>query len=376
MLYEIDKSCLALLETGQSEYILFFEELAIDRRKCKNLIVASKEVLESLSKMEAFSNVVREVYKILGNRRTEFKLLRNSVKRYCRIVAEGDKEVIKNEQGQEIIKLPLTKVAGADFTEKVIFLAENRDDILFYKVLGRHYMKKKRIGVVNVDFECQGGGGSTIGVTLAEHIRDEKRFCLCIVDSDRKCEQDSPGSTMQGVSDVIEGIPQVLFEAILLEIHEIENLIPFGILDKIIEVKNLDEQGLKFLKYLIMKDSTKTSPALFFDLKKGIQKKSYFLNPEATEEQKRKYRKMENFRLYWKNYIEDFGVKLDENLEGETIVSGICEKVLKDTLKIFDEIQQEGGVGRIEPDPHLIELWDQIGEKIFCWGCVGNRIAV
>ena len=376
MLYEIDKSCLPLLENGQPEYILFFEELAIDRRKCKNLIVASKEVLESLSKIGAFSKTVKEIYKILGNRRSEFKLLRNSVKKYCRIVAEGNNEIIENEQGQEIIILPLAKAAGADFTEKVIFLAENRDDIKFYKVLGRHYMKSKQIGVINLEFECQGGGGSTIGGTLGEHINDEKRFCLCIVDSDRKFEQDSPGNTMRGVSDVIDGISPVFFETVLLEIHEIENLIPFCILDKVIKEKKLNEQGLKFLCYLITKDSTNTSPALFFDLKKGIPKKAFFLNAEATEEQKRKYRKLENFRLYWKKYIEDFGIILDENQEEEMIVSGICEKILKDSLEILEEVQQKGEIGKIVIDPHLKELWEQIGEKIFCWGCVGNRIAV
>lgn len=47
MLYEIDKSCLELLnDKNDISLIAFFEQLALDRRKCKNLLVAEREVLK------------------------------------------------------------------------------------------------------------------------------------------------------------------------------------------------------------------------------------------------------------------------------------------------------------------------------------------
>ena len=81
MVYEIDESCLTALKTNDSNSIAFLEQLALDRRKCKNIIVAKRQVFEELSKMTCFSNVTRKLYSIMENRASEQKMILKSTKR-------------------------------------------------------------------------------------------------------------------------------------------------------------------------------------------------------------------------------------------------------------------------------------------------------
>ena len=73
-------------------------------------------------------------------------------------------------------------------------------------------------------------------------------------------------------------------------------------------------------------------------------------------------------------YVEDFGVEIREESE-QNLVLGICEKVLKYTLQYFQENMTGDRQISFEPEEHLWDIWNEIGQKIYCWGCVGGRIA-
>lgn len=195
-------------------------------------------------------------------------------------------------------------------------------------------------------------------------------MCLCLVDSDRKYENSSSGDTMQGVINVAQNICQDYFEVLLLEMHEIENIIPLSVLQKVVDEKNLGEQGLLFYKYLLECDNTLNSPIFYFDLKKGILKNSFILEKGADGERCKKYSKKELYRQYWRKYIEEYGIKINEDSDN-VLVNGICEKILKYSLEyLFDK------VNLIEVEEPIQQVWAKIGEKVYCWGCVGGRIAV
>ena len=162
-------------------------------------------------------------------------------------------------------------------------------------------------------------------------------------------------------------------DIIFLDVHEIENLIPLNVLDYIIEKLNISSQGINFMKFLIDQDNSKTSPVFYFDLKKGIPETAFFLEENANEESIKKYQKLKDYREYWKPYIENFGIKIEK--ANGSIIFGICDKILGHSLDYFDTLVKEGSLGNVV-EPYLTDIWLCIGEKIYCWGCVGGRIAV
>ena len=51
-------------------------------RKCKNILLGKRSVLEHIAKSKYLSAPIREIYRIIANRASEGKLLLSSVKKY------------------------------------------------------------------------------------------------------------------------------------------------------------------------------------------------------------------------------------------------------------------------------------------------------
>ena len=197
---------------------------------------------------------------------------------------------------------------------------------------------------------------------------------LCIVDSDKKYGNAEPRETMQKVKEIANRNMQDYFEVILLDVHEIENLIPINVLEQIIKKLNISKQGIDFMRFLVREDCSLESPVFYFDLKKGIPLKAYFLEEDADKERERKYRKLSAYRKYWRPYIEKFGVKIED--KNDYIIEGICDKTLRHALDYFNDIKKQEKLESFEIEPYLKNSWMEIGEKVYCWGCVGGRIAI
>lgn len=375
MLYEIDESCMLALRTKNLNIIAFLEQLALDRRKCRNIVVAKREIFNELANTEQLSEISRSVYKILGNRMSERKLLLKNTKRYCRIVAMNIEKSLIVEEDHEIILLNIEEESFKDFTSYPLLLAENEEDIDFYKLVGQYFVKKTGLGNLNINFEGKNGGGSTISNVLERIINEKNRMCLCIVDSDRKYRGATPGDTMKRIMKVTQDVFQDYFEVMLLEMNEIENIIPFSVLEKVVDEYKLEKQGILFFKYLIECDNTLNSPIFYFDLKKGILKKSFILEKGADNEKQKKYRKKELYRQYWRKYIEEYGIKINED-SNKILVNGICERILRYSLKYLYDMNFHSKLNLIEVEKPVQQIWEEIGEKVYCWGCIGGRIAV
>lgn len=136
MLYYIDESCVEVLKQNNENCIAFLEQLALDRRKGKNLVVASRAVLKELSEATQFSSPIRTIYRLLRNRASEFKIIMSKMNRYCRVVAGPISSRIVVEGGQEITYISVIEDAKKDFTDLSVILAENAEDIRLYKRIG------------------------------------------------------------------------------------------------------------------------------------------------------------------------------------------------------------------------------------------------
>lgn len=376
MLYEIDKSCLELLDDKNNiSLIAFFEQLALDRRKCKNLLVAEREVLNKFAKWECLSVVAREIYTRLANRSSEYRNIVNNTTKYCRLVANGEVECI-GERGHEIIILPIEKIAMKELTGKTLIVTENIEDIGLYKIIGQYYIRRKRLGNVRIDFEERNGGGSTIATVVKEIISESMRMFICILDSDKKyADQQSPGDTMKKVIETVEDkMTNYNYDILPLEIHEVENLIPISVLEMVVTKKCLNEEALKFMKRLIKNDSSSCSPVFFFDLKKGIPANKIVKDKNADAQEKKRFAKNQLYRIYWEKYICEYGILIDQCECSGAIIPGVCDNILKYSIEYCrDYLMQTFEETQI--DLYMEKIWMEIGERIYCWGCVGNRLA-
>ncbi len=371
MLYYIDKSCVELLNKGDLEAAEFMEQLIIHRRKCKNLIVADRNVLEDLSRSEKLSTFAREFYRILANRSSEFRLILSESKKYYKVVSSYQGEKVIESDGQVIIYLSIKEGNGTDFTDRSIFLAESTEDIDFYKLIGKYYLKKHHISHMDLSFEEMIGGGNTTGTRLERIIDEGLRQCLCIIDSDKKYYGAACGDTLHKVMDIVAAKGTENVELYPLQMHEIENLIPIGMLGEICKDIPGAKKGISFLEFLLRKDKSDRSPVYFFDYKNGISRGKFFIKDDQDEVELKKFHRLKSYRDYWREYIEDFGIKIEKSIS-DPVIPGICEKVLKYAIKYLREDKQWE---KEMENSYIQDIWLELGTVIVTWGCVGNRIA-
>lgn len=376
MLYIVDESCLSALQEKNIDCIGCLEELANSRRKCHILLGGERRILFEIAKSRELSTHARAVYKKLANNASEYKIYLESVSKYCRVVANEKRIGKKTDGNKEIIIIPTNLMKERSFSEVVIFLGENVIDTQFYKYIGQYYLRKQNCGNINIAFEKRTGGGSTIASELEMILKDEQRLFFCIVDSDRK-DGKSPfyGDTREKVESVLKNFSQNLGEVVFLEVHEVENLIPYKIINQIASNIPASSGAIKFMDFLRKSTSVDDAPLRYFDIKGGLPKKNFILLEEDMDRIKR-FSRLEEYRKYWMQYLNEYGIIDLRNIDGNVIVSGISKNILKHALTYMEGVYNKGQIDDVVIDDYIKEEWDKIGEKVFTWGCVGNRIAV
>lgn len=137
-----------------------------------------------------------------------------------------------------------------------------------------------------------------------------------------------------------------LFAFYCLNVHEAENLIPLDVLDILAETLVKDMYpGLNYLKKMI--SSGNGDSILYYDFKEGII-----------------FKGNDPFDCYWKEI---------SNSVGDGNMPKLCNKTLD---KAIEFLQSKNGdkdnVDVIKIDDYLISLWNDIGKKVFSWGCAAE----
>lgn len=372
MLYYIDKSCVELLNSGDPDAAEFMEQLIIHRKRCKNMIAADRNVLRDLSRSEKLAPFAREFYRILANRSSEFKLILSEAKKYYKVVSDYQGDKVAESNGQVVIQLSIKDGNKTDFTDRCILLVESTDDIDFYKLIGKYYLKRNHLNHIDISFEEMIGGGNTTSTRLEKIIDEGRRQCLCIMDSDKKYFGAKDGDTLKRVMEVMDAKGTDDVQLYPLHMHEIENLIPVGLLGEICKDIPSAEDGIKFLEFLLKQDKSSCSPVYYFDYKRGIPRSRFFIKNSEDEKEIKKFRRLEEYRNYWRKYIENFGVEIEKS-DADPIIQGVCEKVLTHAIKYLGEDRE---MEQKIDNSYIQDVWLDLGTVIVMWGCVGKRIAV
>ncbi|MBR3239563.1 MAG: hypothetical protein IKF99_14130 [Oscillospiraceae bacterium] len=256
--------------------------------------------------------------------------------------------------------------------KKCCLIAENLEDCKFYELMASYYCLSHGIQGLRICLHHENGGGNTTDKVLSKCVSQDKVLTLCIVDSDRKWgeSKDYPnpppkGETCRRViaesTALLCRIELPIHSVSVLDVHEIENLIPRQVM-RIIESKQSPEmkKGLDMLNALVT--INKGDAVLCYDYKNGLQ----YTNGDPQ-------------RAYWKEVLISLGgtesdmppIKKSEACKdeiGECFFPPICCKaLLQKAMAVIESI----GVAQLQIDDYLVSQWERIGTLVFSWGCAG-----
>ncbi len=380
-MFYIDKSVkdeLSIREMTESE-LLFFSDMASAYQHGYCYLCGDIESLDYLS--EHLGKPFNSIYNLVKNRYAENGEVIRIVSKVCVLTFQEElslnmlPEILQKKDKSIFISIQLVITQNIKLNRPCSLIGENLTDCKFYKIVAKHYFYKHNIEKLNLNFHLENGGGDPTCEVLKKVIESDKTLTLCIVDSDRSygLSKEYPnkphdGNTLKHVRDVSKSLPKLPpHEVYPLHVHEIENLIPFKILQQIMEEQLPDmEAGLKFLKEL--QEINDGEPVLYYDFKNGF--------PYMKEKAK---------QAYWKNILLKLG-KDNLKMPPETKKEAEQEAKQDNQLVTFPSLsrnkllEKANGILKIKSisekenmqksiDGYLDTYWDEIGLLMLTWGC-------
>ncbi len=266
-------------------------------------------------------------------------------------------------------EVPLKEI-GIQGVRKVVLLTENLNDAKAYEHAARQYQVS--IGMRGqVTLEKAGGGGSTTPESFENYTKIEKRWCLCITDSDRMCPSDNMDVTAQKCNEIAKS-DSLVASHVDLPVREIENILPIAFLAEAIPVTHQaywDWHRDKLCKL-------RSDAHRYCDIKKGTTFRQIFSYEVHTPKQ-----------IYWGSVTTD--LKNAAALTSECIDSSECEQEAPTDCRCFLARGFGGKVlelvvdrldGRTAHQSERLtrhdlnrELWMDIGRSVFNWACAPQK---
>ena len=275
-----------------------------------------------------------------------------------------------NKQDDRAIVYNPTRMKVFEPYLRTKLVTENLLDAVFFNYVARYYLRKTHFTGVTIRFEATPGGGSTTCDVVKHEILDKRRFCLVIVDSDKKYpDQANYGDTAGKIVSVIDLHPSEVCKHYVMEkVMEVENLIPH----RIVKVYASDKTDSDVMD----RDVT------YYDMKVGLTLKGLYddkvfdyqnsVFPELDYSQRVEAKSHSNCRKEYEQYIDNH--QLNNELK-----HGFGSDLLKNVTCACDEIGNvrypelsEEMMNKIRPEDltaEQAEEWEHIGEFMFTWTC-------
>lgn len=230
MVVEITADVVEYLEShkeelnDQSDIIVMLDEIARQCYEHHHVIYAEADILEYLKNFEILGKRSKKIFSTLFRRAFELKSYVD-VTRY-RIVysTEIDCNTLKKEDGIVKLYVPITRKFMLSQSELV---CENLRDCALYTDLTKEIIREKNRNI-NLSIHGIHCGGSEADTTIKNEIlTGECRPVACIMDSDKKGENDKYGSSAQNAIGIYKEKKEIYpIELHVLAVRMKENLFP------------------------------------------------------------------------------------------------------------------------------------------------------
>lgn len=354
MFIEIDYSCIEKINTHE-KYITFFNEMAYEIYKGKNYYYLSKIALEFLFNCSSLDNQPKEIYRKMFNNSYEDYVIKNSVNRKILVVNDDVNGIVFKDGNY---KIHIDQFIEIGLPTKMNIIAENTSDCKFFINIGKAYKYKNNIKSVNIELLLAPGGGATIADVYTNKI-DDNELSILFVDSDKKYCGAPFGGTINCLKNVekelIKANKEINYVEIkVLDVHEIENLIPLMLIENYYSNKSEEtpkKDVINFLKKFEMKPFDINNPIMFFDMKKGISLKKCEDNKE--------------YKNFWKSVLENNGYIYDEN----DLIEGFGEHLLRKVNSYLEKNVETENFWCNNVNQYINEIWEEIGKLVYSFGC-------
>lgn len=206
-------------------------------------------------------------------------------------------KIVMNDNVSDKYELPLSFFKKTSSIQPISILGENSLDITFFVRMTKIFFPS-----ISLKYNIENGGGSDTGKTL-KNLQKKIIFILVIIDSDKKYINAEYGDTYNAVKNAYnKKLKHVTFYP--LDVHEIENLLPFSFL-----LTTANNKGKNFLARLKKTDNAKEI-LRYYDIKNGIKFKDVKDNALYFQFAKLIYdriygNKKNNFELFISNIKND-----------------------------------------------------------------------
>lgn len=222
-----------------SAHVMALNVLATTHRHGHHIVSGSLSVLSFLSRLDALTEESRGTYRQARARHHELGTLRRVVTHHVEVYIDSDDAKIERcptTAGRICYRVPLGRCAALSWLSPTHLLAEDQDDADIYRSVAQFYLrwKGRELKGLRLSFAPYGGGGSCTPQALTAHATSA--FTICIVDSDKKFPGAALGDTARTTQAVGRGLAeQCVTHVEVLDCHELENLIPVGAVEHVLE---------------------------------------------------------------------------------------------------------------------------------------------
>lgn len=336
------------------------------RRSGLHLLTARDEVFKKLGDSTGLADRERGILaKSRGKQYEKAGLLRSVSVRV--LVTRDTGPLLERNGDRETVVVPLRHFARYGAADQSTVLGESERDAELAVRMAGYFAHTRDLGAVPLQVSLADGGGHRTNRAF-RRFRDNLRFCLCVVDSDRKAPNESEGATALAVRDEVdEAKPWAAVE--VLACREAENTLPLGLIVKTFGDDRSYRGKLKRLKRF------EVGAALgeyreYCDFKRGTKLKSVLELKEGDS------------RDFW---LESGAIATHAcKVKDECLTARVCPKEKESDCACEISPGLGGGllarcleVARNTPDRELHRLlcpktrpyWRTIGRAVFSWAC-------
>ncbi len=348
------------------------ENIATGRREGKHVVIGTSALLKVMSESEFLSSRSRGVFKsILAHRSEEASLLRR-VRCYVNVLPPKSSLYMSLDSAKVIVNIPIDKFADTVTIQQGILLAESISDAKFYKKMASVYAFREKMKVP-VRAETIGGGGGALGKQYQHYQDEQKRFCLCVVDSDREYPNAAVGSTARAVKKA-DDRDKVMSTILIIGCREVENLIPVSVYEKMFKG---DIDKVSSIDAMIDIGKCNEMDVLrYIDVKSG-HRLGWIIGSDPKSD----------FGKFWRSKmpvmegcctgvdpccISDDGCRFPQSCKCSLLVS-LGARVLESALDILEKMTDQKVselLGNSSGD------WDEYGSFVFSWCCGSHEMKV
>ena len=267
--------------------------LAVAAYESKHILYGDYEVIEAMRAHFRYDN---DVYVIFNQIYQLYSLMAcpEEISYYLRVAKEAGEEGV-DEYGKWYGQISYTAFEDSKSVQECNLISEDFNDCTFYRQVLDYYKKQNNINIAYKFTDVSGAGDRTVD-NVYNCVYKNRQVAICITDTDKKYpEQKIPAeSTCAKCQRMGKNISTYLYY--MMEAQEIENLVPFNVLDKLIWTDENQENKDSFDS---LRNNAKSEYVLpYFDIKNGIvnddllrtdyqyrnyAKECYYLHPKWQE---------------------------------------------------------------------------------------------